>query len=40
MNVLFLTLANITSIHEKGIYTDYAIEVSERSGELERMHGK
>jgi len=26
--------------YEKGIYTDYAIEVSERSGELERMHGK
>ena len=26
--------------YEKGIYTDYAIEVSERAMELERLHGK
>lgn len=26
--------------YEKGIYTDYAIEVSERAVELERVHGK
>jgi len=26
--------------YEKGIYTDYATEVSERAMELEREHGK